>query len=204
VPSFAIEAVTWMPSITICPPPMLTRPRLDSPLVTKVLPSRVARVDDRNSVSPSPGVDADASDRGAPVAPTVGKLVDGTVTDGAGLVPAVLSLGVVTVATGVGTVALGVVTFTFGAGAFGSGAFGIATVAIGVVTVGFFGATPCHFAFHPASACRSWPSNPLGTARVGAPPGSPGPLNPFDASEASAVARYSSAAAVAYGPPWLP
>src|SRR5260221_10385263 len=195
-----------MPWITICPPPRLPRPRLDSPLVTKVLPSRVARVAELSSVSPSPGVDAYASDRDVDAddcgrdAPTVGKLVDGTVTGGAGLVPPAAGVG--TGATGVVTVALGVVTFTFGA--FGSGAFGSVTVAIGVVTAGvpfFLGVRPCHCAFHPASACRSRPSNPLGTARVGAPAGSPGPLNPFDASEASAVARYSSATAVAYGPP---
>jgi hypothetical protein len=202
VPSFAIDAVTWMPSITIWPPPRLTRPRLDSPLVTKVLPSSVARVDELSSVSPSPGVDAvdaDVSDRdfGADdcgVAPGIGKPVDGTVTGGAGLAPP--AAGVVTGATGVVTGALGVVTFTFGAvgfgsGAFGSGVFGSVTVATGVVTVGvgFVGARPCHFAFQPASACCSWPLNPLGTARVGAPLGSPGPLNPFDAREASAVAR---------------
>jgi hypothetical protein len=36
LPSFAIEAVTWIPWITIWPPPMLTRPRLDSPRVTSV------------------------------------------------------------------------------------------------------------------------------------------------------------------------
>src|SRR5205085_10196775 len=100
-----------MPSITIAPPPRLTRPRLDSPLVNNVLvfESRVAMVDDVSSVSPSlGGVDADASLRGAPVAPTDGN-VAGTVTGGAGLPPAV-ALGVVTVATGVVTVAVGRVT----------------------------------------------------------------------------------------------
>src|SRR4051794_4879654 len=42
VPSFVIEAVTWMPLITIWPPPRLTRPTLDSPLVTNVPPGVVS------------------------------------------------------------------------------------------------------------------------------------------------------------------
>jgi hypothetical protein len=172
-----------------------------------VFESRVAMVDDVSSVSPSlDGADADASVRGAPAAPTDGKVGDGTVTGGVGLAPPAVSLGVVTVATGIVTVAVGVVTVVLGAVAFGAvgfGTFGSVTVAIGVVTAGagFFGARrPCHFVFQPASAVRSRPSNPLGAASVGAPVG-PGALNPFDASEASAVARYSSATAVAYGPP---
>ncbi len=154
---------------------------------------RVAEVDDVSSDSPSPGVDAaagdcdferDASDRGALFAVADGNV--GTVGVGVG------GVGVVTVAIGVVTVAVGVET----------PGFGTVTVPIGVVTagVGFFGARLCHFAFQAASACRSWPSNPLGTARVIGPLG-PGPLNPFVASDASAVARYSPAAAVAYGPP---
>jgi len=159
-------------------------------------------VDDVSSVSPSlDGVEADAIVRGAPAAPTDGKVGDGTVTGGAGLPPPAVSLGVVTVATGVVTVAVGVVTLAFGDVGFGT--VGSVTVATGVVTAGtgfFFGLTPCHVDFQPAIAARSRPSNPLGTASVVAPVG-PGALNPFEASEASAVARYSSATAVAYGPP---
>jgi hypothetical protein len=34
VPSLTIDAATWIPSITIWPPPMLTRPSRDSPFVT--------------------------------------------------------------------------------------------------------------------------------------------------------------------------
>jgi hypothetical protein len=159
-------------------------------------------VEDVSSVSPSlDDVDADAGVRGAPAAPTDGKVGDGTVTGGVGLPPPAVSLGVVTVATGVVTVAVGVATLAFGDVGFGT--FGSVTVATGVVTAGAgsFGARrPSHVDFQSASAARSRPSNPLGTASVGAPVG-PGALNPFDASEASAVARYSSATAVAYGPP---
>src|SRR5207248_2617130 len=108
--------------------------------------------DDLSSDSPSRGVDSDASHRLPPTAPGVGTVGVGTVT------------AAVTVATGVVTVAVGVVTPAFGTAAFG---FGIVT---GRVTgsFGFFGATPCHFAFHPASASRSRPSNPMGTTPGGA------------------------------------
>ena len=48
-----------MPRITIWPPAMLTRPRLDSPLVTTPLRgSTVARVDDSKSAPPFPDEDA--------------------------------------------------------------------------------------------------------------------------------------------------
>src|SRR5689334_10766992 len=105
-----------MPSITIAPPPRLTRPTLDSPLVSSVLVlvSSVASVDDVSSVSPSlggAGADADASERGALGAPSVGKVGGGTVTGGVAF-PA-LAVGVATVATGVVT-AGGVGTFGFG------------------------------------------------------------------------------------------
>src|SRR3954462_13664212 len=97
---------------------------------------------------------------------------------------------------GVVAVAAGVVIPAFGTGT--GPAFGTLTVPTGVVTAGaglFFGARrSCHFALHAASASRSRPLKPFGAARVGAPL-SAGPLNPFVASEALAVARYSSAAA---------
>jgi hypothetical protein len=185
-----IVAVTWMPSITIWPPPRLTRPSLDSPLVTNalVLGSRLVKVDDSSSDSPSPDDDADdaASDRDGVPAPravgdgpvgsggagTGGVGTGGVGTGGVGNPPRG-AVGAVTVATGVVTAGVGVVT-----------------VAIGFLTVrepvGVFGLRrPCHFAFHAASVCRSRPSNPLGAAIA---LGTPGPLKPLEASEASAVA----------------
>ncbi len=176
-------------------------------LVSVLVPvsTRKAWVDDVSSDSPSAGVvDADASDRG--VTGVVGVKVGGNVGDGdgAGAVtggaefpPPTVTWGVVIVTTGAVTVAVGVVIV----------GFGTVTVATGVVTTGAglcFGARrSCHFAFHPASAARSRPLNPFGAARVGAPL-SVGPLNPFVACEALAVARYSPAAASAYGCPFVP
>ncbi len=172
VPSFVIDAVTWMPSITIWPPPRLTRPRLDSPLVTSayafdgsavvvvvfvsvvvapavdtsVAGTRAVIVDDLSSDSPSPDVDADDSDR-------AGLDADGragVVVGGAGLTPPTGAWGVDTAPIGVGIVTVGAVAPTFGT----------VTVGFGVVTAGTgdFGASaPSHFAFHAfsaAGACR--------------------------------------------------
>jgi hypothetical protein len=153
------------------------------------LGSRALWVDDSSSDSPSPddddvasdldGVPAPRADGGGVALPladgdgTVGNGVDtgGVGTGGAMFNPPTVAVGVVTVAIGVVTVGVGVLTVT-----------------VGVVTppVGFFRlGRLCHFAFHPASACRSRPSNPLGTAIV---LGTLGPFNPFEASEDSAVA----------------
>src|SRR5579864_358645 len=155
-PPFVIVAETWIPSITICPPPRLTRPSLDSPLVTSlwVVGSTVARVDDSSSDSPSAGgaVDADANERDGVVmerADARGVGGNGTVTgDGGGCTPPTGTAGVVTVATGVGTVTVGA------AGSL-------------PLSVGFFRPSgPCHFAFQAASTCRRRPSNPRGTASL--------------------------------------
>jgi len=163
-----------MPSITIWPPPRLTRPSLDSPLVTNlwVLGSTVARVDDSSSDSPSPDpdVDSDASDRDEVVvsrAELRGVGGKGRVTGGGGgCTPPTVTVGVVTVATGVVTV--GVLTVTVGTVIFPPGFVGLRR--------------PCQFAFQAASAARRRPSKPFGTASM---VGSAGPLNPFEASEAS-------------------
>ena len=193
-----------MPSITIWPPPRLTRPSRDSPLVTNapVLESRAEEVDDSSNDSPSPDADPDedgaagefddASERDA-VRGTGGN--DGTVTGGAGLfAPPIGALGVVT--PGID----GVVTGGAGVGNLPLGGVGTGT-GTGTGTAGLFGSTPrtpCHFAFQPASACRSLPSNPTGVANLMfEPPGALGPLNAFEASEACAVALYSLAFATA-------
>src|SRR4051812_45826411 len=218
-----------MPLITIWPPPRLTRPTLDSPLVTNVPPgvvsalawplvalllllpfdvvafafllvaSSVARVDDVSSDRPSAGggsdADAEASDRDDAGADERcdGNGAGGVVTVGVGLT----GRGVVTVAIGVVTVAAGGVTLGFGTV---TPVFGSVTVPAGVETGGTAlrrPRRPPHVAFHGASACRSFRSNPFGIAIFGAL----GPFIGLDASAASAAARYFPASAVAYGPP---
>src|SRR6266576_3035717 len=120
-----------MPSIMIWPPPRLTRPTRDSPLVTNapLLVSSVARLDDSRSDAPSAGAAlASDSDRdgvalcGATAGGTAG---NGTLTVGvAGRPPTVtvgvVTVGVVTVAAGVVTVTAGVVTVGGGGGVFTS------------------------------------------------------------------------------------
>jgi hypothetical protein len=156
------------------------------------LGSRVARVDAVSSDRPSSDVDRDASDRDGGDELGEGRDGDGTVGGGTGagagggalFDPPMAAWGVVTVATGVLTVVLGV----------GTVGFGMVTGAVGCLGV----RRSCQVAFQAARACRSRSSNPFGTASVLGPGG---PLNPFEASEASADARYALASAAAYGPP---
>src|SRR3954447_24221500 len=109
-----------MPSIMIWPPPRLTRPTRDSPLVTNapLLVSSVARLDDSRSDAPSEGA-ALASDSDRDGVALCGATAGGTAGNGT-LMVGVVTVGVVTVAAGVVTVTVGVVTVGGGVGVFTS------------------------------------------------------------------------------------
>src|SRR5579859_5519852 len=193
-----------MPSITIWPPPRTTRPSLESAAVTNVsvLGSSRATLVDSSSDSPSggaaDGVDADASDRlgsvvggggnGDDGVGDDGTAADGTVTGGAMGTPPTVAVGVETDGAGTG---IGV----------GIGIGGLVAGAVSVGTDRLSPRRPPHFAFQPASICRSLRSNPLGAANL---VGALGSLNGFEASDASALALNSPADASAYGCPWVP
>src|SRR4051794_1415501 len=166
-----------MPSSTIWPSPMLTRFRLDSPLVTSapLFGSSAVRAVEWSSVAPSP--EADDSEREGVNCCGAAPGTDGTVTDGTVATPPTVTVGVVTV----GTVPIGGVAFG-GAG-------------------GFRPSGTSHFAFHASRARSRRRSNPFGSASL---PDPVGPLKPLDAAEASAVALNSPASAVAYGLPCSP